>query len=132
MSDFAVTTPFQLVRRLAAAGRESPSVYLLIADAAEIEAVQADVAAEVEVQIGDSLRSANPWPVILVTFDRWIPKLIDSLDRNIVLATSAGAVFLLANDEIGNRVLAAAPNLRNRLTDVLVIGPDPALGGLRA
>jgi hypothetical protein len=124
-------------------------VYLLIADAAEIEAVQADVAAEVEVQIGDSLRclvateihterledafrSANPWPVILVTFDRWIPKLIDSLDRNIVLATSAGAVFLLANDEIGNRVLAAAPNLRNRLTDVLVIGPDPALGGLRA
>jgi hypothetical protein len=78
MSDFAVTTPFQLVRRLAAAGRESPSVYLLIADAAEIEAVQADVAAEVEVQIGDSLRclvateipterledafrSANPW-----------------------------------------------------------------------
>jgi len=146
MSDFAATTPFQLVRRLAAAGRESPSLYLLIADTAEIETVQADVAAEVEVQIGDTprclataeihtenledaFRSANPWPVVLVTLDRWIPKLIDSLDRNIVLATSAGAVFLLTNEEIANRILAAAPNLRNRLTDVVSIAPDEAIGG---
>ena len=67
--------------------------------------------------------------MVLVTLDRWIPKLIDSLDRNIVLATSAGAVFLLTNEEIANRILAAAPNLRNRLTDVVSIAPDEAIGG---
>jgi len=146
MIDFSATTPFGLVRRLAAAGQESPSVYLLISEAAAIDAVQADIAAEVQVQLGVNLRSLaasevrperledafgadSMSPVVLITLDHWVPKLIDSLDRNIVLVIRAGPVLLLANFEIAERALAAAPNLRNRLTDVLAIRPDESVGG---
>lgn len=147
--DFATTTPFQLARRLAAAGQGSSSVYLLISEAGGIEAVEADVTAEVEVQLGvnlrrltasevrldrleDAFRSGADWPVMLLNLNRWVPKLIRSLDRNIVLVTRAGAVLLLANPDVAQRLLEKAPNLRNRLTDVLIIKPDDAFGGGRA
>jgi hypothetical protein len=41
-------------------------------------------------------------------------------------------VLLLASHEIAERALAAGPNLRNRLTDVLLIKPDEAFGDARA
>ncbi len=149
MTDFTPTTPFGLVRRLAAAGQESPSLYLLISEGAAIDAVQADLAAEVRVQLGVNLRSlaaseVRPErledafaadmasPVVLINLDRWAPKLIRSFDRNIVLMTRTGPVLLLTSPEIAERVLAVAPNLRNRLTDVLAIRPDEAFGGERA
>ena len=149
MIDFSATSPFGLVRRLAAAGQDSPSVYLLISEAAAIDAVQADIAAEVQVQLGVNLRSLaasevqperledafavdSMSPVVLITLDHWAPKLIDSLDRNVVLVPRAGPVLLLADFELAERALAAAPNLRNRLTDVLAIGPEEASGGARA
>ena len=148
MTDFSTTTPFGLVRRLAAAGQDSPSVYLLISEAAVIDAVQADLRAEVQVQLGIELRSRaasevqperledafaadSVSPVVLITLDHWAPKLIDSIDRNIVLVTSTGPVLLLANFELAERALAAAPNLRNRLTDVLAIRPDVTFGDAR-
>jgi hypothetical protein len=145
MMDFSATTPFQLVRRLAAAGQDSPSMYLLVCEAASMDAARADIAAEVEVQLGfkllplaglevrpdrldDAFTAETVWPIVLVTLDQWLPKLVDSFDRNIVLLTRAGIVLLLASPEIAERALAAAPSLRNRLTDVLSIKPDEALG----
>jgi len=149
MIDFSRVTPFRLVRRLAAAGQGSASMYLLIADTADIARVQADVSAEVQVQLGVNLRSLTAselrpegledafradtgWPAVLLTLDRWVPKLVDALDCNVVLVTRSGAVLLLAKNEIAERVLTAAPNLRNRLTDVLAISPDEAFGGVSA
>ncbi|MGH9720921.1 MAG: hypothetical protein ACRD8O_11965, partial [Bryobacteraceae bacterium] len=104
MIDFATTTPFELIRRIAAAGHGNPSLYLLVSDAAEIEAVQADIAAEVQVQLGvdvRSLKASEVQPekldeafrpegeasVVLITLERWTPRLIVSLDGNIVLAS---------------------------------------------
>jgi hypothetical protein len=146
MTDFAVTIAFGLVRRLAAAGTDTPSLYLLICDARAIRAIEADIAAEVRVQLGVVLRSLvaaemrpdtleeaftrDPdRPVTLITLDYWLPKLVTALDRNVVSLTRAGAVLLLANQAVGERMLSAAPNLRNRLSDVLAIHPDEAFGG---
>jgi len=149
MIDFTATTPFRLVRGLAAAGGDTPSVYLLVSEDAAMDAVRADIAAEVEVQLGLNVRSllaSELRPamleealtadmarlVVLITLDRWPPKLTDWLDRNVVLLTRAGTVLLLANHETAERALAVAPNLRNRLTDVLAIKPDEAFGGAQA
>ncbi len=149
MIDFAVTTPFRLVRRLAAAGQDTPSVYLLICETTVMDAVRADIAAELQVQVGlnirllaasdvrperleDAFGPVTIWPVVVLTLDRWVPQLVDSLDCNIVLLTRAGVVLLLASHEIAARALAAAPNLRNRITDILAITPDEALGGVGA
>ncbi len=149
MIDFSTTTAFGLVRRLAAAGRQTPSVYLLICGADAMDVVRADMAAEVEVQLGVNLRlmtasEVRParledafaletsWSVVLMTLDQWLPRLVESLDRNIVLLTRAGIVLLLASREIAERALAAGPNLRNRLTDVLVVKPDEASGAALA
>ena len=149
MTDFIPVTPFEIVRRLALAGRGVPSVYLLILEPANAMAIQADLAAEIQVQLGAKLRSLvasemEPerlddafrrdveWPVVLIAVDRWVPKLIDSIDRNVVLLTNAGTVLLVANRELAERVLTAAPNLRNRLTDVLAISPDEVFGGVPA
>lgn len=149
MSEFASTTAFELVRRLGAAGPDAPSAYLLVAEDVAAQAVQADIAAELEVQLGvdlrtlaasdvrlDGLESAfAPGPVrtaVLLTMDRWTPRLIDSLDRNIVFVMRAGTVLLLANREIAERALAAAPSLRNRLTDVLEIRPEEESRGASA
>ncbi|MEX2299621.1 MAG: hypothetical protein WD733_01720 [Bryobacterales bacterium] len=149
MSDFASTTPFQLVRRLAAAGQNSPSAYFLIAATSATESVQVDLAAEVEVQIGGYLQclaaadldperlehafgSEIHWPNLLITVDHWVPNVIDWFDRNVVIVIGAGAVLFLANPRVAERVLRAAPNLRNRLTDILTIEPDPAFGGFLA
>ena len=139
MIEFSATTPFRLAGRLAAAGRDTPSIYLLMCNTALINAVQADLAAEVEIQLGSRLRSVSAsemrpgdlgaalnggdvWPVFLITLDRWLPTLVESLDRNVVLLTEHGTVLILSSHEIAQRTLAAAPNLRNRITDILAIG----------
>src|ERR1022692_481544 len=130
MTGFSATTAFRLVRRLAAIGPDSPSLYLLVADAPAMRAIQADIAAEVQVQIGvtlhafdaadqDALAHDPDTPVTLITFDHWLPKFVTAIDRNIVLLTRNGAMLLLASQEVVERMLAAAPNLRSRLTDVL-------------
>ena len=149
MTDFSTTTAFGLVRRLAVPSQDSPAVYLLISEAAAIDAVQVDLGAEIQVQLGIELRSiavseldpdrledafasARVPAVLLITLDHWTPKLIESLDRNIVLVANSGPVLLLATFELVERALRAAPNLRNRLTDVLAIRPDEAFRDARA
>ena len=114
-----------------------------------MDAVRADLTDEVQVQLGFDIRfltasEVRPEklgeafvrdavrPVILITLDRWLPKLIDSLDCNVVVLTRAGTVLLLADRQIAERALAAAPNLRSRLADVLAIAPDQAFGGARS
>jgi hypothetical protein len=146
MIGFSPTTAFGLVRRLATVGLDTPSLYLLIADASEMHVIQADITAEIQVQLGVGLRAFpaadvrvarledvfthDPaTPVILITLDRWLPKLVGALDRNIVLLETSGAVLLLASREVAEHILVAAPNLRNRLSDVLAIRPDEAFVG---
>lgn len=146
MTGFSATTAFRLVRRLAAIGPESPSLYLLIADAAAMQAIEADIAAEVHVQIGVTLRALaavdvksgrledvfahapDTW-VTLMALDHRLPKLVTALDRNIVSLTKGGAVLLLASREVAESMLPAAPNLRNRLTGVFAIRLEEALEG---
>ncbi|MGD0772074.1 MAG: hypothetical protein ABSC05_04555 [Candidatus Solibacter sp.] len=150
MTNFIPITPFEFVRRLALAGREVPSVYLLIiVEPATTAGIQTDLLAEIKIQLGTRVRSMvasslqperlddafkpeADRPVILVSIDRWVPRLIRSMDRNVVLLTRGGAILLLANRALAERVLSAAPHLRNRLVDVLEITPDSMFGGLSA
>ena len=123
-------------------GLTSPSLYILVCDRGEMETVEADLSAEMDVQLGSDLRLLeasnlrveqlfeatlpNGGPrVVLLTMRQWERKLVDWLDRNIVLVTDAGPFLLLAELEIAERVLSVAPNLRNRLADILSIRPDP-------
>ncbi len=131
------------------AGQDAPCLYLLICEAGAMNAIRADLTDEVQVQLGFDIRfltasEVRPEkleeafagdavrPVTLITLDRWLPKLIDSLDCNIVVLTRAGTVLLLADRQIAERALTAAPNLRSRLADVLAITPDEAFGGARS
>jgi hypothetical protein len=140
MNEFSTTTTFQLIRRLAAAGPNTPTLYLLLCEAAAMDSVRADIEAEVQVQFGFIPRSfsasgieSDPLektfahntdqPLVLITFDHWIPGLFRSFDRNIVLLKEAGTVLLIASRKIAERALATAPNMRNRFTDVLWIKP---------
>jgi hypothetical protein len=146
MIDFSTTTTFGVVRRVAAAGLSTPSIYVLICEPAELVAVEKDLAAEIEVQLGSELRSldasnitfdilleanthAEGSGIVLLTMRRWEHDLVDSIDRNVVLLTDAGPLLLLTSFDVAERILAKAPNLRSRLADVLLIGPDEALGG---
>jgi hypothetical protein len=148
MTEFSATTPFRLVRRLAAVGQDTPSVYLLICNAGEMDTVLADMTAEVQAQLGLNLRpfaaselrpeslqalaKHYPGDLVVITLDHWLPMLVSSFDRNIVLLTAGGTVVLLAVRDIAERMLRVAPNLRNRLTDVLVLIPDEVFGDSRA
>ncbi|MGB9456880.1 MAG: hypothetical protein WCB12_12605 [Bryobacteraceae bacterium] len=145
MTEFSATTPFRLVRRLAAVGQDAPSLYLLICAAGERDAVLAEIAAEVEIQLGlnlhqlagSELQPENLEPLInrdasdliVIALDRWLPSLVGSFDRNVVLLTAGGTAMLLADADVVERILTAAPNLRNRLTDILLITPDEILRG---
>jgi hypothetical protein len=144
MSTFTATTAFGVIRRVVAMGLTSPSLYVLICERGEMEAVQDDLAAEVGVQLGSELRLLDASNLsleqlfeaippdgepraVLLTIRKWERRLLDSLDRNIVLVTDAGPLLLLADVEIAERMLSAAPNLRNRLADVLLIRPDDSV-----
>jgi hypothetical protein len=143
MTEFSATTAFRLVRRLAAVGRDTPSVYLLICDAAEMTSVLADMTVEVQIQLGLNLRSfagselhpgslealteRNVGDLAVIILDHWFPKLVRSFDRNVVMLTSGGTVVLLATPDIAEGMLRSAPNLRSRLTDILLLRPEEAL-----
>ncbi len=143
MSAIATTTAFRLVRRIATAGENNPALYLLIAEAADLPAIRSDFEAEVHVQLESGLRclvaedlsperledtfsSASAPKILLITFDRWNPELIQSIDRNVVLLTGNVPVLLLTKTSVADRILSAAPNLRSRLTDILTVTPDGA------
>lgn len=146
--DFSSITPFRLVRRLATVEPRTPSVYLLICDSSEMDAMLVELGEEVQVQLGVNMRrfaatelhpenlavvsEHGDGDLVLVVLDRWLPRLVRSFDRNVVLLTSGGAVVLLATPDVAERLLGASPNLRSRFTDILVLRPYAALEDLRA
>jgi hypothetical protein len=144
MIDFSTTTAFRLVRRLAMA-QGSTAIYLLIyEDDAQLD-IEADLKAEVEVQLGsrlmigpvsellredDGVRLAGVDPIRVLRIDRWSPELNGLLDTHVIRLERTGAQFLfLTTDRLSEQLLVAAPNFRNRLTEVLRIVPDDPSGG---
>jgi len=111
-----------------------------------MEELRADIEAESQVQLGYGVRvltaselqaegfervflSDEPAPVTLVVMDRWARKLVTMLDRNVILLARGSAVLLLVSPKVAECAVASAPNLRNRLTDMLEMKIDDALGG---
>jgi len=136
--EFSDITAFRLVRGLGAAGARNPAIYLLICESESMLAVEADLRAEAEVQLGvairvdtasDVLRNSLPvWhdgSTRLIHFDQWLPELVDAMDRHsALLVQDGGQLLLLADSSTAERILKKAPNLRSRLTDVFSIRPD--------
>ena len=62
--------------------------------------------------------------------DEWSQVLVGLLDTHVVRLEEAGACYLfLTTAELSDQLLVAAPNFRNRLTEVLRIVPDDPSGG---
>lgn len=144
MIDFSTTTAFRLVRRLAM-GQGSAAMYLLIYEEGAQFAIEADLKAEVDVQLAHPLSIARASemlngdealgldggsPIRVLQVDRWLPDLVALLDTHVIRLERTGAQFLfLSKSELAERLLIEAPNFRNRLTDVLWIVPDDPSGG---
>jgi hypothetical protein len=143
MIEFSSVTPFRFARSIAVAGLQNPAIYLLICDAEAAAAVAADLVAEIDIQLGaaveietaselraNGLKVWRDGSIRLVLVDQWIPELVDSLDRHsAVLVQDGGKLLLLATKELAERILRRAPNLRNRLTDIVQINPEGLAGG---
>jgi hypothetical protein len=144
VSEFSNITAFRLVRRLAI-GQNSTSMYLLLCEEADEPAIEDDLRAEVEVQLGtalplgrvsdhldtnDGLGLPDSGPIRALWIDKWSPDLIAALDTHVVRLERTGAQFLFITSPIlGEQLVIEAPNFRNRLTEVLRIIPDAALEG---
>ncbi len=144
MSEFSTITAFRLVRRLVI-GQNSTSMYLLLCEDASEPAIEADVRAEVEVQMGialpvgrvsahldtnDSLGLPDSGLIRALWIDKWSSGLIAALDTHVVRLERTGAQFLFITSPIlGEQLLIEAPNFRNRLTEVLCIISDAAVEG---
>ena len=141
MIEFTTTTAFSLVRRLGISELDAPSIYLVLCEPAAVGAVRSDIESEIKVQLGAKVRTLKASELVLekletvfyqdvdriltlLLIDEWLPHLVDSFDRNVVLLAQAGILIFLANHQIGERMLSSAPNLRNRFTDVLAITPE--------
>jgi hypothetical protein len=144
MMDFSTTTAFRLVRRLAL-GQGSTAMYLLIYEEGTELLIEADLRAEVEVQLSIPLPIGlvserrdvdglfglpDAGPMRVLRIDRWSPELVALLDTHVVRLEHTGAQFLfLATPALAGQLLREAPNFRNRLTDVLRVVPDDPSGG---
>lgn len=144
MIDFSATTAFRLVRRLVM-GQGTASMYLLLYEEGEQSAIEADLRAEVEVQLssplpigrvselGDTdgaLGLPDAGPIRVLGIDRWSPDLVALLDTHVIRLERSGAQFLfLTTPALAERLLVEAPNFRNRLTEILRIVPDDLSGG---
>jgi hypothetical protein len=106
-------------------------------------AIEADLLAEATVQLGatihvstasqvfrESLPAWRDGSIRLIYFDAWLPDLVKALDRHsAILVQDGGQLLLLADEQSAERLLSGAPNLRSRLTGVLLIGPEDLSGG---
>jgi hypothetical protein len=122
-------------------------MYLLIYDESVKLDVEADLQAEVEVEFGrrlpigmvselmredDGVRRDDVDPIRVLRIDNWSPKLIGLLDTHVIRLERTGAQFLfLTTSKLAEQLLAAAPNFRNRVTEVLRILPDDPSGAIR-
>ncbi len=116
-------------------GQGSTSMYLLIYEEGAQSAIEADLQAEVSVQlssglpirqdVNDLLGLPDADQIRVLRIDRWSPELVALLDTHVIRLERTGAQFLfLATRALVERLLVAAPNFRNRLTEVLRIVPD--------
>lgn len=144
MIAFSTTTAFWLVGRLVM-GKGSAGIYLLIYEEGTQFAIEADLQAEVEVQMGrplpigrvselldveDGLGVANAGLIRVLRIDRWSPDLVALLDTHVIRLERSGAQFLfLTTLALAEQLLKDAPNFRNRLTEILQIVPDDLSGG---
>jgi hypothetical protein len=142
--DFATITAFRLVRRLATA-QASTVMYLLIYEEDTESAIEADLRAEVEVQLATqlSIRRVSELQdldrallteyadrIRVLWIDCWLQELVDLLDSHVVRLEWTGAQFLfLTTTELSEKLLVRAPNFRSRLTEVMRITPDDPSGG---
>jgi hypothetical protein len=144
MIDFSTTTAFRLIRRLAM-GEGSTAMYLLIYEEGAQSAIEADLQAEVEVQLSSPLAIGRVSEMLevdnllglpdvggirVLRIDRWSPELVALLDTHVIRLEQAGAQFLfLTTLVLTEKLLGVAPNFRNRLTEILRIVPDDPSGG---
>jgi hypothetical protein len=145
MMDFSTTTAFRLVSRLAM-GQDSTAMYLLIYEEGAQTVIEADLQAEVEVQLSSplsigrvseladldgALGASGAGPIRILHIDRWSPGLVALLDTHVIRLEQSGAQFLfLTTLAVAGQLLVAAPNFRNRLTEILQIVPDDPSGGV--
>jgi hypothetical protein len=120
-------------------------MFLLIHADGEQPAVEADLQAEAEVQLGSRLPTGpvsdllnepgglelnDRNPIRVLRIDRWSPELVALLDTHVIRLERSRAQFLfLTTDKLSEQLLGAAPNFRSRLTEVLRILPDDVQGG---
>jgi hypothetical protein len=118
-------------------------MYLLICEEAAQPGIEADLKAEVEVQMGselavgrasehldvdDSLGLPDSGPMRALRIDRWSAKIVAALDTHVVRLERTGVQFLfITTPVLAEQLLTEAPNFRNRLTEVLHIVPDAAV-----
>ena len=126
-------------------GQGTTAMYLLIYEEGAQSAIEADLRAEVEVQmasplpigqvselldVDDVLGLHDAGPMQVLRIDRWSPELVALLDTHVIRLERTGAQFLfLTTQTLAEQLLVEAPNFRNRLTDVLRIVPDDPSGG---
>lgn len=143
MIDFSTTTAFRLVRRLAL-GQGSTALYLLIHEDGKQLAIEGDLQAEAEVQLGSGLpigsvsdllnepkglKLDDVNPIRVLRVEAWSPELVGLLDTHVIRLERSGAQLLfLTNERLSEQLLMAAPNFRSRLTEVLRILPDNPSG----
>jgi len=126
-------------------GQGSTAMYLLIYEEGAQFAIEADLRAEVEVQLAtplpigrvselldvdEVLGLPDSGPIRALQIDRWSPELVAMLDTHVIRLERTGAQFLfLTTPALAEQLLVEAPNFRNRLTEVLRIIPDDPSGG---
>ena len=117
MVDFLKTTAFRLVRRLAT-GQGSVVFYVLIYAENDLPDIEADLRAEIQVQIGvlpafgvasTILREGaglildDADPIRILRIDCWSPELVALLDTHVIRLERSGAQFLfLATEKLAD------------------------------
>lgn len=115
MIDFSTTTAFRLVRRMAL-GQGTTAMYLLLHEDRERSAIEADLRAEVEVQLGKQppigsvsdllseplgLKLDDTNPIRILRIDHWAQGLVGLLDTHVIRLERSRAQFLfLATDKL--------------------------------
>jgi hypothetical protein len=97
--NFATTTAFRLVRRLAMGQGSTGGMYLLIYEEGVQSTIETDLRAEVEVQmssplpigraseligVDDTLGLSKGGPIRVLLIDRWLPELVALLDTHVI------------------------------------------------
>ncbi|HTX39671.1 MAG TPA: hypothetical protein VME43_31860 [Bryobacteraceae bacterium] len=143
MTGFDPITPFTLIRGIGLAGPTNPAIYLLICGQGTADGVENDLLGEIRAQLGDPVQAETVSELLsrslpfsrdsstrLIRIDRWLPDLVDSLDKHSALLVQDGSQLLfLAEEQTAEQLLKAAPNLRNRLAGVFHIEPEDLSGG---